>query len=390
MELRRKSSRLEGRRIAHCVTGSVAAVEAPRLARELQRHGALVHAYMTKDAAGIIHPNIMEFATGERVVTELTGKMEHLRGYDLVLIAPATATTIGKIAHGIADSAVTALSLATKAKILIAPAMDLGMYESQAMRANVELLKERGCSFVEPKVEEGKAKLAAMEEVVDACIHALSEKDLSGKRVIVTAGPTIEYIDPIRIISNKSSGRMGMEMAKEAYFRGAQVKLVYGRGFVEPPRYLNVSRVETATEMLSQVRKGARDGCDFFIAAAAVADFAPRKRAEKIVSSKGTLKLELHPTPKILEEARSFRAVRMAFKVLHNASRKELEAAAKRALTEYRVEIAVANDAGKAMGSPENEVCIATRDGTKYVPSMPKADVAKILWDIAAKTKRKR
>lgn len=389
MELRRKSSRLEGRRIAHCVTGSVAAVEAPRLARELQRHGALVHAYMSRDAAGIIHPNIMEFATGERVVTELTGKMEHLRGYDLVLIAPATATTIGKIAHGIADSAVTALSLATKAKILIAPAMGLGMYESQAMRANVELLKERGCSFVEPKIEEGKAKLAAMEEVVDACIHALSEKDLSGKRVIVTAGPTIEYIDPVRIISNKSSGRMGLEMAREAYFRGARVELVYGRGFVEPPRYLNVSRVETAAEMLSQVRKGARDGCDFFIAAAAVSDFAPMKRSEKIESSKGTLKLELYPTPKVLDEMRG-KAVRMGFKAIYNASRKELEAAAKRALTEYGVEIAVSNDAGKAMGSPENEVCIATRDGLKYVPSMPKADVAKIIWDIAAKTKRKR
>ncbi len=383
MELRRKSSRLEGKRIAHCVTGSVAAVEAPRLARELQRHGAVVHAYMSRDAAGIIHPNIMEFATGERVVTELTGKMEHLREYDLVLIAPATATTIGKIAHGIADSSVSALAMATKAKILLAPAMDLGMYESEALRANIAVLKKRGCGFVGPKMEENKAKLASIGEIVDACIYNLAEKDLSGKRVVVTAGPTIEYIDPIRIISNKSSGRMGVEMAKEAYFRGADVKLVYGRGSVEPPKYLETRRVETAEEMLSEVRKSAKGGYDFFIAAAAVSDFAPRKRSEKIESKKGTVKLELYPTPKILEAAKGAKVVRMAFKGVHDASRKDLEAAAKKALAEYGVDIAVANDTAKAMGTQENEVSVATRKRTEYISRRPKADLAVVLWDIA-------
>ncbi|MEE9612646.1 MAG: bifunctional phosphopantothenoylcysteine decarboxylase/phosphopantothenate--cysteine ligase CoaBC, partial [Desulfatiglandales bacterium] len=227
MSIREKSTRLEGYRIAHCVTGSVAAIEAPKIARELRRHGAHVQAYMSKDASKIIHPNSMEFATDEKVVTEITGGMEHLMNFDLVLVAPATASTISKMAVGIADSPVTALALATDAKIIIAPSMALRMYEKSILQENIAKLEKAGYVFLEPRIAEGKAKLAAINELVDAVIEEFTAKDLNSSNVTVTAGPTVEYIDPIRVITNKSSGKMGIEMAKEAHRRGANVRLIY-------------------------------------------------------------------------------------------------------------------------------------------------------------------
>ncbi|MEE8168770.1 MAG: bifunctional phosphopantothenoylcysteine decarboxylase/phosphopantothenate--cysteine ligase CoaBC [Candidatus Hydrothermarchaeales archaeon] len=379
-----KSSRLKGMRIAHCVTGSVAAIEAPKIARELKRHGAQVQVYMSRAAQKIIHPYTMQFAA-ETVVTKLTGGMEHLREFDLVLIAPATATTMSKIAVGIADSPVTALALASRAKMVIAPAMAMKMYESRALKENIEKLKARGCVFVEPKFEEGKAKLAQLDEVVDAVIAGLVEKNLAGMKVVVTAGPTIEYIDPLRIITNKSSGMMGIELAKEAYRRGAEVKLIYAPGCIEVPRYLDVARVETSAEMLSQVKKSK---CDVFVFAAAVADFSPKKAREKIDSKKGCIELNLYPTPKIIDEVQDSKAVRVAFKALHNASGKELKTAAKNALAEYHVDIAVANDASKVMGAEDSEVYIATEKSVEHVPLVSKAEVAKRIWDTVKELKK--
>ncbi len=379
MVLREKSPRLKDKRIAHCVTGSIAAIEAPKIARELRRHGAQVQSYMSRDVTKILHPNVMEFATGEEVITGLTGKMEHLRNFDLVLVAPATATTIGKIALGIADGPITALALASRAKIVIAPAMALRMYESQALRENMEKLGERGCIFVEPRFEEEKAKLASMEDVVDAAISELAEKDLAGLNVLVTAGPTLEYMDPLRVITNKSSGKMGLEAAKEAHFRGAEVKLVYGPGRVDPPGYLDVTRVETSDEMLAQVEKKI-EGCDVFVSAAAVSDFKPEKRGEKI-DSKASFELKLSPTTKILERVKDAGAIRVGFKALHGASGGELEKAAEKALGDYGVDVAVANNASEVMGADEAEVYIATKKGVKHVPRTSKAEVARRLWD---------
>ena len=206
MEVEAKSRRLLGRRIALGVTGSIAAIEAPKIARELLRHGAVVKCYMTPEARRIIHPNAMEFATQEDVVTRLTGRLEHLEEFDLVLIAPATATTISKIVKGIADTPVTALALSTRAKVVIAPAMHDSMYENPIFKENMERLKALGYRLVDPRFQESRAKLAGIDGIVDACIAELTERELEGKRVLVTAGPTIEYLDPVRILTIKSSG----------------------------------------------------------------------------------------------------------------------------------------------------------------------------------------
>ncbi len=387
-----KSSKLENKKIALCVTGSIAAIEAPKLARELMRHGAEVVAYMTKDAQKIIHPNALEFATQREVVIKLTGKLEHLYEFDLILIAPATVATIGKIAHGIADTPVTALALSAKAKVLIAPAMHRSMYEHQILKENLQKLRKLRYKLIEPRIEESAAKLARIEDIVDAAIFELHKKDLKGLKILVTSGPTLEYIDPIRIITNRSSGRMGVEVAREAFFRGADVKLIHGAGSYAPPGYLNVTHVETSREMLAAVEK---ENCDVFVSAAAVSDFTVRK-ADKKINSK-VLSLKLIPVPKILEKIKNRRAFKVCFKALHNATKEELLKAAAKSLKDYNLDLVVANDVSKGVfGSEKNEVYLVnsarklagmpsslrkSKSGAVHVPLTTKAEIAEKILD---------
>lgn len=374
-------SKLKNKKIALCVAGSIAAIEAPKLARELMRYGAEVTAYMTKDAQKIIHPNALEFATQREVVTELTGKLEHLYEFDLILTAPATAATISKIAHGIADTPVTALVLSSRAKVLIAPAMHLSMYEHPTLKENVQKLKKLGYRIVEPRVEEDAAKLAKIDDILNTAIFELHNKDLKGLKILVTSGPTLEYIDPIRIITNKSSGRMGVEIAREAFFRGANVKLVHGAGPHAPPSYLNATHVETGGEMLAAVEK---ESFDVFISAAAVSDFTVKKADKKIDSSK-PLSLKLIPVPKILEKVKNRRAFKVGFKALHNATKEELLKAAAKSLKNYNLDLVVANDVSKGtFGSEKNEVYLVSRSSIVHIPLTTKAEIAEKTLDIVA------
>lgn len=384
MRLIAKSSKLKNKKIALCVAGSIAAIEAPKLARELIRHGAEVAAYMTKDAQKIIHPNALEFATQREVVTELTGKLEHLYEFDLILIAPATAATIGKIAHGIADTPVTALVLSSRAKVLIAPAMHLGMYEHPTLKENLQELKKLGYRIVEPRVGEDAAKLAKIDDILDAAIFELHNKDLKGLKILVTSGPTLEYIDPIRIITNKSSGRMGVEIAREAFFRGADVKLIHGAGSYAPPSYLNATHVETGEEMLAAVEK---ESFDVFISAAAVSDFTVRKADKKIDSNK-PLSLKLVPVPKILEKVKNRRAFKVGFKALHSAAKEELLKAAAKSLKNHNLDMVVANDVSKGVfGSEKNEVYLVSKSSAVHIPLTTKAEIAEKILDAITKTR---
>ncbi len=218
---------LKGKRIALCVTGSVSAVHSPEIARMLMRHGAEVFTVMSPMAREIIHPYLMEWATGNEVITELTGKIEHvaLAGehssrVHIVLVAPATANTISKIACGIDDTTVTSVvstAFGSNCPIIIVPAMHESMYNHPILNNNIKNLKALGVQFVGPRIEEGKAKIAGTREILDAVINKLaSRNDLSGMRVLVTAGATAEHIDPVRVITNKSSGKMGVAIAEEA------------------------------------------------------------------------------------------------------------------------------------------------------------------------------
>jgi phosphopantothenoylcysteine decarboxylase/phosphopantothenate--cysteine ligase len=305
-----EGSELEGKKIVLCITGSVAAYRAIDLARLLIRHSADVHAVMTESTASmLLNPELVKWATGNDVVTKLTGNLEHitLADYgmsDLIIVYPCTANTLGKVAAGIDDTPVTSIlsvALGSKIPIIVAPAMHDAMYENIFVKQNVAKLKER-MIFIEPKMEEGKAKVAEPEHILNATISILSNNaPLSGKRVLVTAGSTIEYIDPIRVITNLSSGKMGVAIAYEAQRMGATVTLVYGHGTLNPTATGKIVRVNTGEEMYKAVvSEISSKRHDIAVMAAAVADFAPAKKSDKKIDTKlGKMELSLVATRKI-------------------------------------------------------------------------------------------
>jgi len=232
------SNALEGKKITLCVTGSVAAVECVALSRKLMRHGAEVYTVMSEMGTKIIHPYLLEWATGNPVITELTGQIEHITlagkhddRVDLVLIAPATANTIGKVANGIDDTPVTTtVSSAVGAKIpvVVVPAMHESMYDHPAVIENIEKLKSMEIDVVSPRMEEAKAKIPDVDTIVDFVLGVLGPKDLENQHFVVSAGPTRGWIDRVRFISNPSTGKMGIALVHELISRGATVTLVLG------------------------------------------------------------------------------------------------------------------------------------------------------------------
>ncbi len=300
---------LAGVRVALGVSGSIAAVKTVELAHELRRQGAEVRAVTTPAAEGIIHPWSLEYATENPVVTEITGAVEHVElcgndGWaDILLIAPATANTVGKMAAAIDDTPVT--TCATTAfgadiPIVVVPAMHEPMYDHPGVLEAIEKLESWGVSFVDPRIEEGKAKIAEEETIVTDVARATTEHSLAGKTVIVTSGATTESIDPIRTLSNRASGRTGREVARACYARGAEVILVHDGPKVP---WATVERVESAEEMLGAVLTHASDA-DALVSAAAISDYTVETVPEKIRSGKDTLTLELEPTPKLIDTIR--------------------------------------------------------------------------------------
>jgi phosphopantothenoylcysteine decarboxylase/phosphopantothenate--cysteine ligase len=366
-------SELDGRRIVLCVTGSVAAYRAVDMARLLMRHGAEVHAVMSESTSQLLPAEMMKWATGNSVVTRLTGDLEHisLADYgksDLILVYPCTANTIGKAANGIDDTPVTSVlsvGIGSKTPVIIAPAMHQAMYENPFIMRNVEKLKQK-VIFVEPKMEEGKAKVAEPEQVLKVVLASISGGPLSGKRVLVTAGSTVEYIDPIRVVTNLSTGRMGLALAREARRMGAIVTLVYGHGTAEPGNSANkLIRVDTGAEMLEAVKSELTlHKMDIAIMCAAVADYTPRnKSAKKIDSRDGKIAIDLERTEKVVDHIKRISpdTTLVAFKADHNVSESTLIEKALKKLRECDADLVVANDVGKvavASDPDKNEVYI--------------------------------
>lgn len=390
-----KSHVLDGKRIVLCVTGSIAAFESPRIARELMRHGAEVFTVMSFNAQKIIHPYLMEYATGNPVITELTGKVEHviLAGdhpgkADLILVAPATANTISKIACGIDDTPVTTVvstAMGSDIPIVIVPAMHESMYRHQVIRENVEKLKNLGVWFIGPRIEEGKAKMANVEEIVNRVIGILTRpKDMKGFKVLVTAGPTREYIDAIRFISNPSSGKMGIAIAEEALARGAEVTLIYGRGTAKPPSNVKLINVETTEEMLSAVVNELKSTkYNIFISTAAVLDYSPEKIVDqKTPSGLKEWTIKLRSLPKVVCAARQADpdVFIVGFKAEYKVSKEELIEKSYQKLKEAGLNLMVANDVGRAgrgFESDTNEVyVIDPQKNVVHVPLSSKRDVA--------------
>jgi phosphopantothenoylcysteine decarboxylase/phosphopantothenate--cysteine ligase len=382
------------------VTGGIAAYKACSLARLLSQAGAAVQVVMTRSATRFVGPDTFAALTGRPVRTDLweePGTVLHVElahGADIAVVAPATANLIAKLAAGIADDLLTSTLLEATCPLVVGPAMHTGMWEHPATRSNAAALRERGVRFVGPVEgslaagDEGMGRLAAPEDILAAVEDAVSHgRDLGGRRILVTAGPTWEPLDPVRFIGNRSTGRMGFAVAKEAFDRGADVTLVVGPGTVEAPEGPRVVRVETAEEMRAAVLE-AFQGTDAVVMAAAVADFRPVERApSKVKKETGPPEVRLEPTPDILEELGRAKGDRVL--IGFAAETEDLEVAGRAKLQRKGVDLLVVNEVGRegtGFGSETNHAAILDRGGEGEPPrGWTKAELAVAICDRLAK-----
>ena len=382
--------------IVLCVTGSIAATETIKLAREFRRQGHSVKAFMTKEATKIIHPNALEFATGQEVVLELTGKIEHVNysQADLILVAPATANTISKFAYKISDNPVNTLLITAyghDTPIVFVPSMHDSMYD--AVSENVEKLKDEGIKFVNPRLDEGKAKFPAIDDIVLESIRAVNldrvnkgieDSNIAGKNILISLGGTFEEIDPIRGISNRSSGRMGLELAKEAFIRGANLTILAAHHEVTIPKSFNVISAESTVEMSKKVGELIPE-FDIFISTAAISDFTPINKEDFKISSSYNLTLEFEPVSKIIQEIKAINEdiFLVGFKAEYDISEEKMIECAKTQMQKAGTDLVVANDVshkGCEFGSLTNEVILVS-DEIKKVALSSKAEISKAVFD---------
>ncbi|MFB5604115.1 MAG: bifunctional phosphopantothenoylcysteine decarboxylase/phosphopantothenate--cysteine ligase CoaBC [Candidatus Nitrosomaritimum aestuariumsis] len=348
---------LSGKKIVLCVAGSVAAYKAIELARMLMRHGADVTCVATSAVTKLIQPEYFKWATGNEVITKLTGELEHIRladynQSDMVIVYPATANTLGKLANGIDDtpvSTVLTVAFGSKIPILMCLAMHASMYENSAVRKNIDFLKNK-INFAKPQMIEGKAKASEPEDVLDYVLKKFgSSAVLKNKKILMTAGPTIEYIDPVRVITNQSSGKTGVLLASEFISAGAKVTLVYGPGVEKPPRGAKVINVSTSREMFDAVKLEMKKKFDIVIMAAAAADYTPENPSrKKIKSTQKKIKISLKKAPKIIDQVKKIQknVLLIGFKAEANISKTDLVKAAQRKLKESNADMIIANDIG--------------------------------------------
>ena len=388
---------LEGRELILGVTGSIAAYKAVYLLRELTRAGAQVSVCLSEHAREFVGPLTFRTLSGRPVLSSLfdphsDAAVEHVALAEraaAVVVAPATANLLAKAAAGLADDFLTTLLLAARCPVVMAPAMDGGMWEHPAVVANVAVLRGRGVSVLEPEVGalasglSARGRLPEVDVIVEALLTALTpRRDLAGQRVLVTAGPTREPIDPVRYISNRSSGRMGYALAAAAARRGASVTLVSGPTALTPPAAATFVPVQTAEEMREAVLQHA-PGSAIVIKAAAVADYRVRQPADQKIKGKRDITLDLTPNPDILSELAAKGTG--AFVVGFAAETTDVVAHARAKLEAKGIELLVANDVSRrdiGFDAEDNEVLLIDRwGGSRALPRMSKGAVADAILD---------
>lgn len=400
-------------KIALGVTGGIAAYKAAEIVRLLQDRGVRVQVVMTEAAQEFVRPLTFAALSGENVITgifaaggetpNLDSAVEHIavaQSVDALLVAPATADTIAKFAQGIANDFLSTLYLATKAPVIIAPAMNVNMWEHPATRANIEILRQRGVHVVEPDSGYlacgmiGAGRLADPEQIVAATLERLGvSQDLAGETVLITAGPTHEPIDPVRYLGNRSSGKMGYALAEAALRRGAKVVLVSGPVALMPPPATETVFVETAQQMRTAVLDR-WERADIIIMAAAVADYHVKNLANEKIKRSGPTSLELEPNPDILADLGSLRhAAGKGSPVLVGfaAETENLLDNARAKLTKKRSDMIVLNDVSHAeigFNSDRNAVTIVTAGAAVAVPEASKLEIAQKILDAVVRERQ--
>lgn len=371
---------LAGKQVVLGVTGSIAAVECVRLIHALRRKGAEVQVVMSSAATGIVTPDALAYASGRPVITRITGLVEHVTycgdggSAALLLIAPCTANTISKIACGIDDTPVTTFAttaIGSGIPVLVVPAMHHSMFRHPGLTDNIEKIENWGITVLSPRIEEGKAKIAAIEEIVLASERAVSAKPLAGKRVLITSGPCREVVDDVRILTTRSSGMMGQALALQAFRLGADVTIIHAETV---PCVTNIN-AGSADEMRDAVMSelAARGGTDIYLSAAAVSDFAPVRTEGKIRSGKPAT-IDLTPLPKILDTVlEEYALFTVAFKIDNNP----LSPA--KALLKKGASMVLMNRP-ETMGSVTGDYQLLSRNGVSTIAGT-KDEVAALVWE---------
>ncbi len=354
-----KFTTLKGKTIVLCVTGSIAAIETVKLARELRRYDASVFAYLTPSAEQFITPLSLEWATQKKVITHLSARAEHVTRADLILVAPATLHTINKMVLGLADNPVTttlASAWGQEIPIVFVPTMHESLAQNPVLKKNISFLKkEKNMYFIEPKHEEGKEKFPDCETIVSEVSHLLAQGPLKHKKILITAGPTRGPIDPVRYISNFSTGELGVRLAQELYIRGAAPTLVYGPGIAKPHSFYSVISVTTPAEMLEAVTSELQvQKVHAAVFSAAVLDHVPSQTHDIKLSSLEPLEVDFVQTPKIIREVdqvtrRSCENIskglfKIGFKLEWKKSEEELTCLGMTALDAMNVDVVIVND----------------------------------------------
>lgn len=397
-------------KIALGVSGGIAAYKSAEIVRLLQDRGIRVQVIMTRAAQEFVRPLTFAALSGEKVITDLFGSenqqanvesaIEHVavaQAIDALLVAPATADLLARFAQGVANDFLSTLYLATTAPVIVAPAMNVNMWNHEATQVNLEILRKRGVRIVEPGTGYlacgmiGAGRLAENEAIVAATMEVLGAvQDLAGETVLVTAGPTREKIDPARYITNRSSGRMGYAVAEAALRRGARVLLVTGPTAIAVPEAAEITSVETAEEMRAAVLKLLPEST-MVIKAAAVADFRPKEAAPQKIKRKGPITLELEPTTDILAELSRQRTSSQVIIGFAAETENVLENARKK-LASKSLDAIVVNDVsrpGVGFDSDRNAVTIITNDEIIEVPETSKREVAQRVLDQAVKLRKR-
>jgi phosphopantothenoylcysteine decarboxylase/phosphopantothenate--cysteine ligase len=377
-------------KIILCITGSIAAVEDLKLVHQLQRRGFEVECFMSPSACEIITPLSMEFATKNPVNTKITGYVEHVVNAqaDLILVAPATANTIGKFANKIADTNVTTLLLTASGydtPILFVPSMHISMYE--AIEDNINKIKENypQVKFMEPVNAERKAKFPSKEDIALEVERMLNTHSLKDKNVLISTGATFEAIDAMRGITNRSSGKMGVEIAKEAYRRGANVTLLCGQLHTHVPTVFNRIDVESTQEMMDVIAKQI-ESTDIYVSAAAISDFKIEDYCENKYPSEDDITIKFARLPKLLERIKQLNpdTFVVGFKAEAGVSEDELISKAQNRMIKYNTDIMIANDIlveNGGPGSDNNEVYIIDNESYDKVSLDSKENVSKKIVD---------
>lgn len=392
---------LKNKNIVLGVTGGIAVYKAVDVVSRLKKLGANVDVIMTESAKEFVTPLTFQTISQNYVVSNMfdepkVWEVEHIsiaKRADLFLIVPATANLIGKVANGIADDMLSTTMMATNAKVVFAPAMNTAMYLNPIFKRNVETLKELGYEFIKPASgrlacgDYGEGKLPDPSDIVEYVVNIFNdEKSLSNKKIVITAGPTIEPLDPVRFITNHSSGKMGYAIAEEARNRGANVTLITGPTNINPPEGINVLRVETTEEMFKSVENEFND-CDILIKSAAPLDYKPKYRSEEKIKKKSdNLEIEFVRNPDIVSYFGNIKQDQLV--IGFAAETENLIENAKLKLKSKNLDFIVANDVkSKESGfkTDDNKVNIIDSNGIEDLPSMSKKKIAKIILDKASK-----